>query len=87
MLTAGWRSVRWGGGGGDREERWGWGLAWARQRQDGAGIVEGGRGGERGRLAWAMCGFEFYLLLPWVSCPLSVFSLYSFFLPFLSYAT
>jgi hypothetical protein len=42
-------------------------------------------GGGGGRLAWVRCRFEFYLLLSWVSCPLSVFSLYSFFLPFLSY--
>ncbi len=51
------------------------------------GKAQGAWGGEGGdRLAWARCRFEFYLLLPWVSCPLSVFSLYSFFLPFLSCA-
>jgi hypothetical protein len=63
-------------------------LAWVQQRRGGAGSVGGGEGrvGGKGRLAWARCRFEFYLLLTWVSCPLSVFSLYSFFLPFLSCA-
>ncbi len=63
----------WGKGGG--------GLARVRVE---AGWAAEGRGG--GRLAWVRCRYEFYLLLFWVSLPLSVFSLYSFFLPFLSYA-
>ncbi len=68
-----------GVGGGERGEAWlGVGSAEAGRRWE--------RGGRGGRLAWVRCGFEFYLLLPWVPCPLSVSSLYSFFLPFLSCA-
>ncbi len=49
------------------------------------GKVQGAWEGGGGCLAWVRCRFEFYLLL-WVPCPLSISSLYSFFLPFLSCA-
>ncbi len=60
------------------------------RRREGGGIAWAGCGSPSNGLyplAWVRCGAEFYLPVPLVALPLSVSSLCSFFLPFLSYTT